>query len=86
MLPGQNYGACMPVSLLAVNASTEAKEESRLFMEYMLSEEFQKESELAGFPVNRKAYFGKQEKPEMYRESPQTIWREDGGIIEIEVS
>lgn len=86
MLPGQNYGACMPVSLLAVNASAEAKEESRLFMEYMLSEEFQKESELAGFPVNRKAYFGKQKKPEMYRESPQTIWREDGGIIEIEVS
>ena len=86
MLPGQNYGACMPVSLLAVNASAEAKEESRLFMEYMLSEEFQKESELAGFPINRKAYFGKQEKPEMYGESSHTIWQEDGGMAEIEIS
>ena len=86
MLPGQNYGTCMPVSLLAVNASAKSKEESCLFVKYMLSEEFQQERELVGFAINRKAYFRKQEKPERYREWTDEIQTGDGRVIEIEIS
>ena len=55
-MPGQKLGACIPVSMAAVNSASDAKEESLLFLEYALSEEFQAGASLKGLPVNRRAY------------------------------
>ncbi|HBA49464.1 MAG TPA: hypothetical protein DCZ91_17045 [Lachnospiraceae bacterium] len=60
-MPGQKYGACIPISMAAVNSGSEAGEECELFLEYALSEEFQGEALLKGFPVSRGAYLKKQE-------------------------
>ena len=85
MLPGQNYGACMPVSLLSINAATDTKEESSLFVKYMLSEEFQKRA-LLGFPVNRQAYLDIQEKNEGFSQRTSSIHRENGDGFEIDIN
>lgn len=61
LMPGQNYGACIPVSLVAVNSA--AREESLLFLEYALSEEFQGDASLKGLPINKSAYRKMQENP-----------------------
>lgn len=55
LLPGQKYGCCLAETLLAVNDASKRSEESLLFLEYALSDEFQKTT-LNGTPVNRTAY------------------------------
>lgn len=64
LMPGQRYASCMPLSMTAVNNASEAKEESLLFLEYALSEEFQGKAPLKGLPINRAAYLKKQEDPD----------------------
>lgn len=62
LMPGQEYGTCLPVTVMAVTSNTKHWEESRMFLEFVLSEEFQ-ETELFGFPVNKAAYYRKQLDP-----------------------
>jgi len=60
LLPGQKYGSCLPVTVLAVNQGTKHTKESMEFMEFMFSGEVQGNTELFGFPVSREAYRLKQ--------------------------
>ena len=55
LLPGQQYGCCLAETLLAVNDASKRKEDSLLFVEYALTDEFQKTT-MNGTPVNRNAY------------------------------
>lgn len=63
LMPGQMYGTCLPQTLMAINSMSEYKEEGSIFLEYALSEEFQRLDSLGGTPVNRKAYYVQQENP-----------------------
>ena len=56
LMPGQQYGTGLASTLLAVNRATGREEESRQFLTYVFSEEFQKEVVLNGTPLNRAAY------------------------------
>ncbi len=56
LMPGQQYGACLAESLLAVNQASGHREEALLFLEYALSAEGQQAAGLNGIPVNREAY------------------------------
>lgn len=82
-MPGQKYGACIPISMAAMNSASKAREECGLFLEYALSEEFQGEAQMKGFPVSRGAYLKKQENPndEGYENMPYLslrVWDESG--------
>lgn len=55
-MPGQEYGDCLPVTMLSVSRTTARLEESMLFLQYVFSEEFQGMEGLFGIPVNRSAY------------------------------
>lgn len=56
LLPGQNYAMALPSTLLSISSTSKKKEESALFIEYALSEEFQSQALLNGIPVNKRAY------------------------------
>ena len=89
-MPGQKPGACIPVSMTALNSASEAKEEGLLFLEYALSEEFQTRASLRGLPVNRRAYSGKQVFPyeEELKNAPYTTIRttgRDGTVTEHDI-
>lgn len=60
-MPGQARGSCIPADLLAVNNMSQHKEESRLFLELVLSEEFQTQGKLLGFPVSKTAYYNRRQ-------------------------
>lgn len=62
-LPGQCFGGCLPATLMAMNSGTEHGEESRLFLEYLFSQEFQGAVSLNGTPVNRSVYRQRQQNP-----------------------
>lgn len=63
MLPGQNYGTCLPASLMAMNSASPYKENCRLFLTYIFSQEFQGSTALNGTPVNKNAYQKRQANP-----------------------
>lgn len=63
MMPGQNYGACLPATLMAMNSASSNKENSNLFLEYIFSKEFQGSTALNGTPVNKSAYQKRQANP-----------------------
>ncbi|MDE7112749.1 MAG: extracellular solute-binding protein, partial [Acetatifactor sp.] len=63
MMPGQNYGTCLPVSLMAMNSASQNKENCRLFLTYIFSQEFQGSTALSGTPVNKSAYQKRQANP-----------------------
>lgn len=62
-LPGQCFGGCLPATLMAMNSGTKHGEESRLFLEYLFSAEFQGAVSLNGTPVNRSVYRQRQQNP-----------------------
>ena len=62
-LPGQCFGGCLPATLMAMNSGTKHGEESRLFLEYLFSEEFQGAVSQNGTPVNRSVYRQRQQNP-----------------------
>ncbi|MCI9438343.1 MAG: extracellular solute-binding protein [Lachnospiraceae bacterium] len=89
-MPGQKLGACIPVSMAAVNSASDAKEESLLFLEYALSEEFQAGASLKGLPVNRRAYMEKQVFPGVkgWENEPYTtteVTGKDGTVTEYDI-
>lgn len=55
-MPGQSFGKCLPVSMMALNSGSRYTETSLLFLEYALSEKYQRSADLYGFPINREAY------------------------------
>ena len=63
MLPGQRYNTYLPTGLLAINSATKNQETARMFLEYVLSEEFQGSLDFSAFPVNEDAYPAKQRHP-----------------------
>lgn len=62
-MPGQQYGACLAESLMAVNQASGHREEALLFLKYALSAEGQQAAGLNGIPVNREAYLAGWEDP-----------------------
>ena len=60
LMPGQRYGACLAVSVLAVNEASKNQEDAEKFLELALSEEFQGDASLNGTPLNRGAYLRRQ--------------------------
>ena len=62
-MPGQSYGTCLPATLMAMNSASKHGEESRLFLEYIFSSEFQGNVSLNGTPVNKGAFLQRQENP-----------------------
>lgn len=60
LMPGQQYGTCLDVSVLAVNAASKNRENAETFLEFALSDRFQGEASLNGTPLNRGAYLGRQ--------------------------
>lgn len=83
LMPGQRYGTCLPQTLMAVNSTSEYKEEGNLFLEYAISEEFQKIDSLGGTPVNRAAYFMQQENPNEEGQEGESCGHTTVGGIEI---
>lgn len=63
LMPGQNYGNCLPTTLMAMNSVSKQEEECYLFLEYIYSSEFQGNVSLNGIPVNRQAYLESQKNP-----------------------
>lgn len=63
MMPGQNYGTCLPATLMAMNSASQNKESGRLFLTYIFSKEFQGSTALNGTPVNKSAYQKRQANP-----------------------
>lgn len=55
LMPGQQYGACLAESLIAVNQASGHREEALQFLEFALSAEGQEAADLNGVPVNREA-------------------------------
>lgn len=79
LLPGQRYGYCLAETLLAVSGASKQKEESMLFLEYALSDEFQ-QTTMNGTPVNRNAYVARKRLnpyPDLYSIG-DGIYRQDG--------
>lgn len=70
MMPGQNYGTCLPATLMAMNSASPNKENGRLFLAYIFSKEFQGSVALNGTPVNKRAYQRRQANPD--RDSTRT--------------
>lgn len=70
MMPGQNYGTCLPATLMAMNNASSNQESSRLFLTYIFSKEFQGSVALNGTPVNKSAYQKRQANP--YGDSTRT--------------
>lgn len=64
MMPGQNYGTCLPATLMAMNSASQNKENGRLFLAYIFSKEFQGSVALNGTPVNKRAYQRRQANPD----------------------
>ncbi len=62
-MPGQCQGACLAVSVLAVNGASRNMDHAKRFLEFAVSEEFQGEISLNGTPVNKAAYLGWQADP-----------------------
>lgn len=63
MMPGQQYGTCLASTLISVNNASERKEEALLFLDYVLSGQFQSTAYLNGTPINKEAYYKKQISP-----------------------
>lgn len=55
-MPGQKYGTALPSTLISISNTSEKKEEAMLFVEYALSENFQRFALLNGIPIHKKAY------------------------------
>lgn len=70
LMPGQNFGKCLPATLMAMNSGSKHEEECRLFLEYIFSAEFQGTVSLNGTPVNKSAYFQRQQNPKAESEAP----------------
>jgi ABC-type glycerol-3-phosphate transport system substrate-binding protein len=66
LMPGQNYGVGSVQTLLTVNQSSPVKESAFVFVEYMLSAEFQSDSRMEGIGINRDAFHHKTIKPGNY--------------------
>ncbi len=56
LMPGQNYGTALPSTLISVSNTSGKKEEAKLFVEYAISEAFQRTAFLNGIPINKRAY------------------------------
>lgn len=87
-MPGQSYGTCLPATLMAMNGATEHEEESRLFLEYIFSPEFQGNVSLNGTPVNRGAFLQRQESPEGENMEPYAAMgyaMPDGSVVSLEI-
>lgn len=63
LMPGQQYGACLAESLLAVNQASGYREEAELFLEYALSAEGQQAAGVNGIPLSREAYLAEWDDP-----------------------
>lgn len=66
-MPGQCYGACLAVSVLAVNGASANMDYAKCFLEFAVSEEYQGEISLNGTSINKAAYLRQQADP---REEP----------------
>lgn len=64
MMPGQQYGACLAATLLSINSVSQRKEEAEMFLDYVLSKQFQGNTFLNGTPVNKYAYLMRQSNPD----------------------
>lgn len=88
LMPGQNYGTCLPATLMAMNSASLHKEQGSLFLEYIFSEEFQGKVSLNGTPVNRRAYLSYQVNPKeddyrSYGTYACTTWKGEAVYIDI---
>lgn len=87
-MPGQSFGKCLASTLMAVNSSSVHLEESRLFMEYIFSAEFQGSVSLNGTPVNRSAYLQRQKNPKEGSTGPYITMgygMADGSVTTLEI-
>ena len=64
LLPGGQSGAgksCIVETLLGINGQSPVLDYAKDFVKFAMSEDFQKEAMLSGIPMNRKAFYAKEE-------------------------